>query len=312
MDKNTLYRFFSGIASYEEEVAICNWAEASDENMKELIKERRAFDLTLFYQKSKSEDKRINNYRKLNVVRIAFSIAASIALLIGGYTFYKDNMNFKPEIAFNKIVVPPGQRVNLTLSDGTNIWLNSCTEMLYPSTFSKSNRTVKLKGEAYFDVEKNDEIPFIVQTKNCDIKVLGTKFNLQSEDLYCDFSAALFEGSIELISKNENDTGLILYPMQKIELINGKFTVDSIRDMDSFRWKEGLICFENMLFTDLMKRFERIYDIQIIVKSEALNTYRCSGKFRINDGVDFVLKLLQNNKQFKFIRNADNTIIHIY
>ena len=100
--------------------------------------------------------------------------------------------------------------------------------------------------------------------------------------------------------------------MQKIELINGKFTVDSIRDMDSFRWKEGLICFENMLFTDLMKRFERIYDIQIIVKSEALNTYRCSGKFRINDGVDFVLKLLQNNKQFKFIRNADNTIIHIY
>ncbi len=312
MDKNTLYRFFSGVASYEEEVAICNWAEASNENMKELIKERRAFDLTLFYQKSKSEDKRINNYRKLNVVRIAFSIAASIALLIGGYTFYKDNMNFKPEIAFNKIVVPPGQRVNLTLSDGTNIWLNSCTEMLYPSTFSKSNRTVKLKGEAYFDVEKNDEIPFIVQTKNCDIKVLGTKFNLQSEDLYCDFSAALFEGSIELISKNENDTGLILYPMQKIELINGKFTVDSIRDMDSFRWKEGLICFENMLFTDLMKRFERIYDIQIIVKSEALNTYRCSGKFRINDGVDFVLKLLQNNKQFKFIRNADNTIIHIY
>lgn len=312
MDKNTLYRFFSGVASYEEEVAICNWAEASNENMKELIKERRAFDLTLFYQKSKSEDKRINNYRKLNVVRIAFSIAASIALLIGGYTFYKDNMNFKPEIAFNKIVVPPGQRVNLTLSDGTNIWLNSCTEMLYPSTFSKSNRTVKLKGEAYFDVEKNDEIPFIVQTKNCDIKVLGTKFNLQSEDLYCDFSAALFEGRIELISKNENDTGLILYPMQKIELINGKFTVDSIRDMDSFRWKEGLICFENMLFTDLMKRFERIYDIQIIVKSEALNTYRCSGKFRINDGVDFVLKLLQNNKQFKFIRNADNTIIHIY
>ena len=211
----------------------------------------------------------------------------------------------------NKIVVPPGQRANLTLSDGTNVWLNACSELAYPASFTEESRSVSLKGEAYFDVSKDAEHPFIVQTNQCDIKVLGTKFNVQADESDCEFSAALLEGSIELTNKMNPGPSILLAPMQKAEWTGGKMVVDSIRNLDNYRWKEGLICFEDIRFADLMKRFEKTYDIRIVIRNKSLHDYKCSGKCRVSDGVDFILQVLQRSTRFTFSRNDDNTIIYI-
>ncbi|MDD4514300.1 FecR family protein [Massilibacteroides sp.] len=315
MDRKILYRFFSGTASFEEEAAVCDWADGSDENKKEIIRERKYFDLLLFRKQEHLYPVKKSNRTNLPYILYkSLMIAAAISVLFVSLLYIYDNINEKlieAEITDNKITVPPGQRVNLTLSDGTNIWLNACSEMIYPSSFRGEKRIVSLKGEAYFDVAKNEEHPFIVETNKCDIKVLGTKFNVQVDEINCDFAVALLEGAIELTNKLNDEPIVLLSPMQKVELKNGRFFVDSIRDFDSFRWKEGLICFENIQFTELMKRFEKIYDIRIIVQNKALKDYVCSGKCRVADGVDFILHVLRRNRDFSFERNEDNTIIYI-
>ena len=248
------------------------------------------------------------------VIRESLKIAAAISVLLVSALYISNNVGkTAPVLDMNKIVVPPGQRANLTLSDGTNFWLNACSEMTYPASFSEDIRRVSLKGEAYFDVSKDVEHPFVVQTKKCDIKVLGTEFNVRVNEAEsdCEFSAALLEGSIELTNKMEPGPSIRLAPMQKAEWTGGKMVVESIRNLDDYRWKEGLICFEDIRFADLMKRFEKTYDIRIVIQNKSLYDYKCSGKCRVSDGVDFILQVLQRSTRFTFSRSDDNTIIYI-
>ncbi len=248
------------------------------------------------------------------VIRESLKIAAAISVLLVSALYISNNVGKSaPVLEMNKIVVPPGQRANLTLSDGTNVWLNACSEMTYPASFSEDIRRVSLKGEAYFDVSKDVEHPFVVQTKKCDIKVLGTEFNVRVNEAEsdCEFSAALLEGSIELTNKMEPGPSIRLAPMQKAEWTGGKMVVESIRNLDDYRWKEGLICFEDIRFADLMKRFEKTYDIRIVIQNKSLHDYKCSGKCRVSDGVDFILQVLQRSTRFTFSRSDDNTIIYI-
>ena len=248
------------------------------------------------------------------VIRESLKIAAAISVLLVSALYISNNVGKSaPVLEMNKIVVPPGQRANLTLSDGTNVWLNACSEMTYPASFSEDIRRVSLKGEAYFDVSKDLEHPFVVQTKKCDIKVLGTEFNVRVNEAEsdCEFSAALLEGSIELTNKMEPGSSIRLASMQKAEWTGGKMVVESIRNLDDYRWKEGLICFEDIRFADLMKRFEKTYDIRIVIQNKSLHDYKCSGKCRVSDGVDFILQVLQRSTRFTFSRSDDNTIIYI-
>ena len=313
MDRKVLHRFFAGTASFEEEEAVCDWVDASDKNRAELIRERKYFDVLLLHKaKNSSMAQSGRRFSLPFVIGESLKIAAAISVLVVSALYIYNNMaKPAPVLAMNKIVVPPGQRANLTLSDGTNVWLNACSELAYPASFTEESRSVSLKGEAYFDVSKDAEHPFIVQTNQCDIKVLGTKFNVQADESDCEFSAALLEGSIELTNKMNPGPSILLAPMQKAEWTGGKMVVDSIRNLDNYRWKEGLICFEDIRFADLMKRFEKTYDIRIVIRNKSLHDYKCSGKCRVSDGVDFILQVLQRSTRFTFSRNDDNTIIYI-
>lgn len=311
MDRNVLYRFFAGTASYEEEEAVCDWTDASDENREELIRERKYFDVLLL-RGAKNASKYGRPFAVASIVRRSLSVAAAVSIIVVSALYIHNSANKPtPIAATNKIVIPPGQRANITLSDGTNVWLNACSELTYPASFAGEARCVSLKGEAYFDVSKNTEHPFVVQTKNCDVKVLGTKFNVQADETDCEFSAALIEGSIELTNKTDLGSPIRLTPMLKAELANGKMVVDSIHSLDDYRWKEGLICFENIRFSELMRRFEKTYNIHIEILNKRLFDYTCSGKCRVSDGVDYILQVLQRNARFTFTRSEDNETIYI-
>ncbi len=314
MDRNVLYRFFAGTASYEEEEVVCNWVDASEKNREELIRERKYFDLLLLHKTTNRgvSSPIARHFSLSHLVRKSLAVAAAISVIIMSAIYIHNNIG-KPAFALtmNKIVVPPGQRVNITLSDGTNVWLNACSELTYPASFAGESRNVSLKGEAYFNVSKNTEHPFVVQTKKCDIKVLGTEFNVQAEESDCEFSAALIEGVIELTDKTSPDSPIRLTPMQEAKWINGKLEVGSIDNLDNYLWIDGLICFDNMCFTDLMKRFEKTYDIQIVIQNKNLHNYKCSGKCRVSDGVDYILQVLQRSTRFSFSRNESNDVIYI-
>lgn len=311
MEKEILYRFFEGKASYKEEEEVCNWAEASENNMQDYIKERKYFDMLLVHDKKnrKSHISSGNVFQLNNILKYA---AVIILFITCGLQIYRLTQS-TTDMDMNMISVPTGQRANIQLSDGTNVWLNSGSKMEYPGSFTnrKGKREVTLDGEGYFEVAKNAKKPFVVQTGKYNIEVLGTKFNVDAYNKASAFSIALMEGSIQISDKAEPTKKIRLHPLQKADYINDQLVIEKIQNYDIYRWKEGLLCFEHIAFNDLMKEFEKTYDIQIFNENKNLDNYICSGKFRISDGLDFILHVLQRDVKFSFSRNENNTIIYI-
>lgn len=312
MEKEILYKFFDGKASREEKEAIRIWLETSEENEQELFREREFFDAMILSGdtgKTTKEKKSRPFYLTAILEMVKLAAVLAIAITCGTYS-YKSEIK-KICQAMNTITVPAGQRVNLTLPDGTNVWLNACSEMKYPAAFTGDKREITLNGEAYFEVTHNANKPFIVQTNKCNIEVLGTKFNVEAYNDSKDFCTSLLEGSVKIVEREKPSDNLILTPNQQATLVNGHLSSEPIADFDLFRWKEGLICFRNMHFKELMTRFEKCYGIHIIIENTNLADYVCSGKFRISDGIDKALSILQKDAQYTFIRSKDDSAIYI-
>ncbi|WP_195373412.1 MULTISPECIES: FecR family protein [Parabacteroides] len=312
MEKEILYKFFDGKASREEKEAIRIWLETSEENEQELFREREFFDAMVLSGdtgKTTKEKKSRPFYLTAILEMVKLAAVLAIAITCGTYA-YKSEIK-KIRQAMNTITVPAGQRVNLTLPDGTNVWLNACSEMKYPAAFTGDKREITLNGEAYFEVTHNADKPFLVQTNKCNIEVLGTKFNVEAYNDSKDFCTSLLEGSVKIVEREKPSDNLILTPNQQATLVNGHLSSEPIADFDLFRWKEGLICFRNMHFKELMTRFEKCYGIHIIIENTNLADYVCSGKFRISDGIDKALSILQKDAQYTFIRSKDDSAIYI-
>lgn len=268
MEKETLYKFFDGKASREEKEAVRIWLESSPENEQMLFREREFFDAMILSGSTKSagtEKKSRPFYR--TVLFEAMKIAAVFAITIAcGTYFYKSEIRKIGE-AMNTITVPAGQRANLTLPDGTNVWLNARSEMRYPAAFTGNKREISLDGEAYFEVTHKGGKPFVVRTDKCNVEVLGTKFNVEAYSDSEDFCTSLMEGSVRVSDKKKPSESLVLAPNQQVSWINGHLQSKPIADFDPFRWKEGLICFKSMHFKELMSRFEKCYGIHIIIET---------------------------------------------
>mgnify|MGYP002559861673 CR=1 FL=1 len=318
MDKGTLYKFFDGVASNKEKEAIRLWLEASSLNKEELFREREFFDAMILSGSAEELKKEKKSGLEIGIVslirpfvREVLKIAAVVAITVscGLYFYLSEKRNM--ELAMNTIIVPAGQRVNLELPDGTNVWLNARSEMKYPAVFSGSKREIKLDGEAYFEVSPNKEKPFVVHTQKCDIEVLGTKFNVEAYSDSKDFSTALMEGAVKVTDNISPMYSITLKPDQEVSFKNGRLAVSPIDDYDHYRWRDGLVCFKNINFNELMMRFEKCYGIQIVVENKDLKNYVCSGKFRVSDGLDNALRILQRDAKYTFEKDKDDSIVYI-
>ena len=276
MDRETLYKFFEGAASYEEEVRIRQWMEHSPENRREFLKERKIFDsmLLLGDEKTIEEKMRHKSWSLSSLGTELIKIAVAVAVTLGLSLLYQFVSDKNGVVPMQSIYVPTGQRVNITLSDGTNVWLNARTKIVYPAVFDKSVRQVAVDGEAYFDVAKDKKRPFIVETGKCNMEVLGTKFNVEGYSDKDDFEVTLM-------------------------------------DYNPYRWKEGLICFRNESFLSIMNDLEKYFGVSIVVENKNVLKYYFTGKFRQADGIDYALRVLQRDIRFKYERDDENQIIYI-
>lgn len=313
MNKKVLYKFFEGTATFNEEVEVREWMESSTANHEDFFRERKLFDLMLLVGNSKADKfiKIIDINRAPIYIKNIAKIAAIVAITFTVSLLYQQFKLEKIYKAVNLITVPAGQRVNLTLPDGTNVWLNSRSTLQYPALFSGNIREVKLDGEAYFDVKHDVEKPFIVNTQKYDVRVLGTKFNVDSYSNIGNFSTALVEGSVKIIDKKNTANEIVLLPDNKAFLENEQLKISTISNYDDYRWKDGLICFKDIKFSELMIEFEKCYGFRIIINNKLVEDFECSGKFRQSDGIDYALRVLQSNTHFTFTRDADSTIIYI-
>ena len=313
MNKDILYKFFEGNASFEEEAAVKQWMEESAENRLAFLKERKLFDAMLLL----GNEEIIKNGKKRFSINLSslrtelIKIAAVIAITLGGSYFYYQSSLEKELMAMQTITVPAGQRINITLVDGTNVWLNARTSLSYPVKFGKNNRQVVLDGEAYFDVTKDKSKPFIVQTDNYNVEVLGTQFDVNAYSETGEFETTLMSGSVKVASASDSTQKITLKPNSKVFLQDGKLHVTAVDDYNPYRWKEGLICFKNETFTSIMKDFEKYYGLTIQVKNKNVFKYVYTGKFRQTDGIDYALRVLQKDIKFTYQRDDENQIIYI-
>ena len=232
MNKDILYKFFEGNASFEEEAAVKQWMEESAENRLAFLKERKLFDAMLLL----GNEEIIKNGKKRFSINLSslrtelIKIAAVIALTLGGSFIYRQMQTEQTPIALQTITVPAGQRINITLADGTNVWLNARTTIQYPITFNEKERLVKLDGEAYFDVTKDKSKPFIVQTDNYNVEVLGTQFDVNAYSETGEFETTLMSGSVKVASVSDSTQKITLKPNNKVFLQDGKLHVTAVDD----------------------------------------------------------------------------------
>ena len=298
---------FKGEATDNELAQIRQWVNAGKANRETFYHERALFDALQLntFQKENHARKQSVSLRK----RIGSTAAAVIVLFILYNIQVFTDKNIQAETALNTIKVPAGQRVEVTLSDGTHVWLNARSEFSYPVSFNGDKREVLLKGEAFFEVAKNRDKKFIVNTGRCEVEVLGTQFNVEAYNEN-EFSTALIQGSVKVTDKSQPNESVVLEPNNSVSLNNGKLTVTPITDFNPYSWKEGLITFKDIHFKDLMKKLEKNFGIRIMIDNHTLDNYACSGKFRISDGIEQVLRALQQDAHFTFERES-GTVIRI-
>lgn len=315
MDKEELYKFFEGNASLEEEKAVREWLEASPGNRRILLKERKLFDAMLLWgedAKTPAQEvgwKRVKSRSSLRTELL--KVAAVVLLTLGLNTVYHHLFDREEPVAMQTVTVPAGQRVNIKLPDGSNVWLNARTTLRFPFAFRSGRRKVELDGEAYFDVVKDKKHPFIVETSKAKVEVYGTQFNV---DAYADrdeFETTLMSGSVKVISAANPLDMQTLAPDSKAYLEEGRLKVAPVDDYNPYRWKEGLICFRNETFRNIMKDFEKYYGMSIHVENKQVLKYFYTGKFRQADGIDYALRVLQKDIRFTYHRDDENHILFI-
>lgn len=310
MDKEILQRYVEGNVSPEEIIAVVDWLDADENNVREFMALHKLNDISLLNQ----ADNRADNQKKKRTAsfrKIGYELAKIAAILIifwGGTKLFETNTTEESIVTYQTLYVPAGQRAELILPDSTRVWLNAHSKLIYPVSFGKGNRQVELNGEAYFDVVHNEKQPFIVKTRQMDIQVLGTEFNVTSYS--SNFEVSLLRGCIELSSPSISST----YRMKEkehIKLKDNKLIINNITDYDYFRWKEGLICFNNESVATIIEKLKLYYDINIETHNKKFLNSRYSGKFRTKDGIEQVLKVLQIEHKFSYTKNNDLNLITI-
>lgn len=312
MEKELLHKFFAGAATLEEKEAIMHWMESDSGNKQFLLKERKLYNAVLLHGEDKQVQQQAGRqqyFLRRGVARF-LRVAAMIVVAFGLGYFWQSEKTEGP-IAMQTISVPAGQCVNVTLPDGSNIWLNAQTTIQYPVSFNKENRQVKLDGEAYFDVAKDSKRPFIVNTKECSVEVLGTKFNIDAYSSRDKFETVLMEGSVKVSMLDDPTQAVSLKPNNKVYRSNGKLLTQKVSNYERYRWKEGLICFVDEPFKVVMEDFEKFYGLTIVVNNQKVTQYLYTGKFKQTDGVDYALSLLQKNIHFTYQRDRENHIVYI-
>lgn len=245
------------------------------------------------------------------VVRVV-GYAAIIALLVGG-TWWNAAHYFSKQLSastVNTLYVPAGQRIKLTLQDGTGVWLNSRTTITYPITFSEKERRVSIEGEAFFEVTKNPRKPFIVTSQGVDMKVLGTKFNVDSYSNEHELKTSLIEGSLQVLSSDKMKS-VILKPNEQVTVKGSLMSVTAITHKDQFLWIKGIYSFTDEPLGNILKKLELYYDTKIVVEDPSISSWVYTGKFRQSDGLNEILRMIQQIHKFKIRKNEKTNEIRL-
>ncbi|MCB0445792.1 MAG: FecR domain-containing protein, partial [Gelidibacter sp.] len=226
----------------------------------------------------------------------------------------------KNDVVFNTLIVPYGKRSEIVLADGSKVWLNSGSKLIFPATFIDDKREVYLEGEAIFEVTHNKKQPFIVQSDNQSIKVLGTIFNVSN---YADDDAiytVLKSGSIQLSYKST----AFLHSTEHVKITpntlatynkaNGNVKTNTVEVEKYFSWRDGIFIFKNDALKSIMKKIARYYNVEVVINDETLANQKFSGYLDVKENIEHVMQTIKNAETSSFeyhITDTNKLIINL-
>ena len=313
MNPELLQKYIAGNATEAEKQRVTEWIQENPENMREYMAQRRLHDMALWRTEPVAEEnsRERKHFSLRGVCMEAAKIAAVLAIVLLGTHYWTGKHQVPEDKTWQSIYVPAGQRAELMLADGTKVWLNSRSTLTFPGSFKGNIRNVKLDGEGYFAVTKNVEQPFIVETNKCNVKVLGTEFNVMAYAAVSVWETSLLEGAVEILVPGSNNSGMRLEPNMMASLKGNRLVKGRIKEADYFLWREGLLCFNDISVRDMIEKLKLYYGVDIVVNNTRILKNRYTGKFRTKDGVEHVLKVLKLNNKFTYTKNDETNVITI-
>ena len=231
---------------------------------------------------------------------------SSKVIKLDGKLLYDPIRKNSKEALYNTISTPNGGQYQLELPDGSQVWLNATSSIYFPTVFAGKERRVSITGEAYFEIAKNRNMPFIVEVNGAEVQVLGTHFNINAYSDEENVKTTLLEGSVKFIN---GDQSSILKPDQQSQLTK-KGMVKVISDVnveEVVAWKNGLFAFENASIETVMRQLSRWYDVQIEYSGKTDDLF--IAEMRRNIKLSDALKALELTGKVKFGINGKKIIV---
>lgn len=231
------------------------------------------------------------------------AVLLPLLLLAGGYFYYNDSFI---DNSLTRVTVPYGERQEIILPDGTKVWINAGTTLQYPKTFAGGNRTVKLSGEAYFDVQRDETCPFIVETRKLSVRVLGTRFNVSAYPNDERIVTTLNSGKVAVETADEES--FLLEPDEQLtfDKETRKVSVQPVTAEDYCEWKAGNLMFEYVTIDEIAKILERRYNIRVRPEKRLQERPdRYTAKFVHGETLDDVLEVVAGIAQIRYERKGD-------
>lgn len=314
MEIEILLKYIMKNCTEEEEKTVDHWIHASPQNEQRLQQIKNALDEQKKQQSHQLTVKEIENawekvyQRTINEIEeghrihhflgdhIWVKVSKIAAVLVVGFLFvFLFSNNFFSSV--NEMVVSTStEKQEVLLPDGTTVWLNTKSSISYPEKFDGSQRLVKMTGEAYFDVEKNPEKPFIIQAENMKIEVIGTSFNINSHDLDNEQSVTVTSGKVAVSEWGNTDLDKITY-LTKGEVARYNNNLRNItksmnEDVNFLSWKSGELTFKDSSLKSIISDLQRHYQVEFIVEEEIKDDYSFNAIFRGNT-LDEIISVLE-------------------
>lgn len=320
-----ILKYLQGNCSEAEKESLFDWVEQHDENRKHFRAMRQLWDLNNLVDASQPQEQVEEAYAKVRTrisgaevnrpnpfIRVLLRYAAVAVVCFGLSWYFWQSRPKSPSVVWQDIEVPVGQRVKLTLADGSLVWLNSKSKFSFPAGFNGDNRMVKLNGEAYFEVAHNPKQPFNVETAHATVTVKGTKFNLYAYENEENVETTLLEGKITFSENEDEKRSRDLEPHQQLvyNSLTGDVKVsDSVNDQDVISWVSGVYFFNDVTIRDIIARLTHYYDVDVEVKDSSILDYTCIGKFRLDESLEDVLQVISVTKPFRYKIDGKKVII---
>lgn len=260
---------------------------------RQIISEMEAMDTTAAFSRVQAQIHQ--NRKSFSLFNVLIRVAALlfIPLLVGTlWTFY-NLQSSSQHYSMQEITSPPGIRSQIVLPDGTKVWLNAESTIRFPVPFHKESRSIGLQGEAFFDVAKNEKQPFVVESGQVKVQVLGTRFNFKAYTNEPTIEVILEEGKIALKLQEIAEKEVQMKPGDRLvyEKKSHKARLSNENIQRYIAWHTGKLIFNNTPITEVAQMLSRWYGIEVVVADPQIKNYRFTTTFE-NESLFQVIELL--------------------